>query len=95
MEPSTRNARSFRMIPRSGKSRRQLPTRRSATPFHHGLRKAVRVGCLPMFRGRNHIGRKLRVAVEWQESVRLFFGPASRNCLPIPVSNTMDRTVVD
>jgi hypothetical protein len=28
-----------------------------------------------MFRGRNHIGAKLRVAVEWQESVRLFVGP--------------------
>src|ERR1700723_832920 len=28
-----------------------------------------------MFRGRNHIGAKLRVAVEWKESVRLFIGP--------------------
>jgi len=26
----------------------QLPTQRSATPFCHGLRKAVRVGWLPM-----------------------------------------------
>jgi hypothetical protein len=30
------------------KSHRQLPTQRSATPFCHGLRKAVRVGWLPM-----------------------------------------------
>jgi non-heme chloroperoxidase len=29
-------------------SRRQLPTQRSATPFCHGQRKAVRVGWLPM-----------------------------------------------
>jgi hypothetical protein len=28
-----------------------------------------------MFRGRNHIAAKLRVAVEWQESLRLFVGP--------------------
>ena len=40
--------RSFRMITWSSKSRRQLPTQRSATPFYHGLRKAVRVGSLPM-----------------------------------------------
>src|SRR5260370_34657019 len=31
--------RSFRMITWSSKSRRQLPTQRSATPFCHGLRK--------------------------------------------------------
>jgi hypothetical protein len=35
----------------SSKSRRQLPTQRSATPFCHGLRKAVRVGSLPRWRG--------------------------------------------
>src|SRR5260370_41461237 len=39
--------RSFRMITWSSKSRRQLPTQRSATPFCHGLRNAVRVGWLP------------------------------------------------
>jgi hypothetical protein len=32
----------------SSKSRRQLPTQRSATPFCHGQPKAVRVGSLPM-----------------------------------------------
>jgi hypothetical protein len=32
----------------SSKSRRQLPTQRSATPFCHGLRKAVRIGSLPI-----------------------------------------------
>src|SRR4029077_8257049 len=36
------------MITWSSKSRRQVPTQRSATPFCHGLRKAVRVGSLPM-----------------------------------------------
>jgi hypothetical protein len=36
------------MITWFSKSRRQLPTQRSATPFCHGLRKAVRVGSLPM-----------------------------------------------
>src|SRR6266550_2101277 len=35
------------MITWSSKSRRQLPTQRSATPFCHGLRKAVRIGWLP------------------------------------------------
>jgi hypothetical protein len=40
--------RSFRMITCSSKSRRQLPTQRSATPLCRGLRKAVRVGSLPM-----------------------------------------------
>src|SRR5258708_24025260 len=42
--------RSFRIITWSSKSRRQLPTQRSATPFCHGLRKAVRVGWLSMSR---------------------------------------------
>src|SRR5271166_1096882 len=36
------------MITWSSKSRRQLPTQRSATPFCHGQPKAVRVGWLPM-----------------------------------------------
>src|ERR1700751_1177941 len=36
------------MITWSSKSRRQLPTQRSATPFRFGLRKAVRVGWLPV-----------------------------------------------
>src|ERR1700730_4304057 len=36
------------MITWLSKSRRQLPTQRSATPFCHGLRKAVRVGWLPI-----------------------------------------------
>jgi hypothetical protein len=40
--------RSFRIITWSSKSRRQLPTQRSATPFCHGLRKAVRIGSHPM-----------------------------------------------
>jgi hypothetical protein len=40
--------RSFRTTTWSSKSRRQLPPQRSATSFCHGLRKAMRVGWLPM-----------------------------------------------
>src|SRR5215510_3813379 len=36
------------MMTWSSRSRRQLPTQRSATPFCHGLRKAVRNGTLPI-----------------------------------------------
>jgi hypothetical protein len=38
---------SFSTITWSSRSRRQLPTQRSATPFCHGLRKAVRMAWLP------------------------------------------------
>lgn len=36
--------RSFRTITWLSRSRRQLPTQRSATPFCHGLRKLARLG---------------------------------------------------
>jgi hypothetical protein len=39
-----------------------------------------------MFRGRNHIGAKLRVAVERQESVRLFVGPGFSQSLFPPTA---------
>src|ERR1700722_9233048 len=38
---------SFKTITWSSRSRRQLPTQRSATPLCHGLRNAVRIGWLP------------------------------------------------
>src|ERR1017187_8652632 len=41
--------RSLSTITWSSRSRRQLPTKRSATPFCQGLRKLVRFGWVPKF----------------------------------------------
>jgi hypothetical protein len=60
--------RSFTTIRWSSKSRRQLPTQRSAMPFCHGLRKLVRLGWTPKTLYRiDHFVIELRAAVKDQE----------------------------
>ena len=64
-------------------SARQLPTQRSATPFCHGLRKAVRTGSLPMPFAKDTTS-EFCIAVEDQEPVRWRVRPRFAHLLHDP-----------
>src|SRR5215831_766202 len=83
---------SFRTITWSSKSRRQLPTQRSATPFCQGLRKAVRPAS-HLSRGRHHVIAKLRVTVEQQKSMGRSIGPSFPHLLHDPECVRISREV--
>src|ERR1039457_1030930 len=62
----------FKTIRWSSKSRRTLPTQRSAMPFCQGLRKAVRTIFVPLCSTvEMTVSRELRVAVKDQKPVWL------------------------
>src|SRR5215469_9235662 len=76
--------RSFRIITWSSKSRRQLPTQRSATPFCQGLRKAVRVGSLPIsFAAETTSAQNFASRSNSKNLCGCLYAHASRNCCTI------------
>jgi hypothetical protein len=77
--------RSFRMITCSSKSRRQLPTQLSATPFCHGLPRAVRVGLLPIsLAAETTLAPNFASRSSSKNLCGCWWAHASRNCYMIP-----------
>src|ERR1700733_5872305 len=87
---------SFKTITWSSRSRRQLPTQRSATPFYHGLRNAVRIGWLPK-PVTAAIRSELCVAIAQKKSVRRDVRPRLPQLLDdaesVGISATLKRRI--
>src|ERR1700693_2115837 len=79
--------RSFRTTTWSSRSRRQLPTQRSATPFCHGLRKLVRFGCMPeALHSVDHFLIEIKPAIKDQIAGRGIVGKCLAQLLDNPLA---------